>query len=101
VNKQNEMNKMKNKEKLYKVKIYPITHEEIYIRVPKGVEINQQILENSSYFDDWYNFEPPQIMGCKVRCEFTEINPLKLPKIDYEDLDNFPSLDEDGYIYHE
>ena len=46
---------MNKTDKVYKVEITtPI--EEFYLRVPKGVEINEEILTNSGYFDDWWEY---------------------------------------------
>ena len=44
--------------KVYKVIITsrPV-EQKFYLRVPKGVEINQEILENSSCFEDWWDEE--------------------------------------------
>ena len=47
---------MRSTDKVYKVRV--VTQKEMFIlRVPKGVEINQEILENSCYLEEWKNQE--------------------------------------------
>ena len=50
---------MRKTYKTYKVKISPMIQDTVILRVPKGVEINKEILKNSGYFDDWWREEPP------------------------------------------
>jgi len=85
---------MKNTDKVYEVKINPIIDETVLLRVPEGVEINQEILENSWYFEKWY-FESPPILtpNTKLRFELSEVDKELWNDSDY------PSLDEDGDIH--
>jgi len=85
---------MKNTDKVYEVKINPVINETVLLRVPDGVEINQEILENSWFFEDWY-FDSPPILNpnTKLRLELNEVN-----KELWNGYDS-PSLDEDGDIH--
>ena len=83
--------------------ISPKVQESIILRVPKGVEINQEILENSGYFDDWYDFEPPILIGKDVRLEFSEIPEefLKQHSFYRWKRDKDPTLTKDGDITYD
>jgi hypothetical protein len=74
----------KNKDQVYKVKVIKL-QEEFILQVPKGVEMNQEILENSSYLDEYKNKEDVSISFSKVD-----------KKLWLED--KHPSLDRDGTI---
>ena len=93
----------------FMMKITPKIEREILLLVPKGVEINQDILENCSCFEDWWdeeqivvygtqlNVNPKSNIEIKSNIEFREsFNTdddlgLPLPR-------DLLILDEDGYI---
>ena len=100
--------KDKNNDRLVMVKITPKIEEEILLLVPKGVEINQEILENCSCFEGWWdeekivvydtqlNVNPKSNLEIKSNIEFREsfntVDDLGLPR------PHLLILDEDGYI---
>ncbi len=88
-----ETNKIKTTDKVYKVKITPMIEEEIFLRVPKDVELTQEILEDSGYFDGWYNEEPPSLIGGTCRLEIGEVDK------ELWTTDKDPILDNDGDIH--
>ena len=47
---------MKDTDKVYKVRVMKLEEEDI-LRVPNGVEINKEILEDSWYLDEYKNKE--------------------------------------------
>ena len=55
--------KDKNNDRFVMVKITPKIEEEKLLLVPKGVEINQEILENSSCFEGWWDEETIVVYG--------------------------------------
>jgi len=65
---------MKDTDKVYRVKITPLVEDIILLRVPKGVEINEEILRKDSYFEDWYDFDPPTLYGKDIRLEISEVD---------------------------
>ena len=67
---------MKNTDKVYKVRVMKIEEEEI-LRVPKGVEINKEILEDSWYFD---KFEEEDDDGR----DFTTLFSISFSEVDKE-----------------
>lgn len=75
---------MKNTDKVYKVKVTTL-EEEFILQVPKGVEINQDILENSWYLDEYKNQE-------YVNVSFSEVD--KELWVEHE----HPLLENDGTI---
>ena len=99
----------KNNDRLVVVKLTPKIEQEELLLVPKGVEINQKILENCSCFEDWWDEETIVVYGTdlnvnpksnleiksniEVRESFTSVDDLGLP---------LPSrlliLEEDGCI---
>jgi len=102
--------KDKNNDRLVVVKITPKIEEEKLLLVPKGVEINQEILENwIGRFEDWWdeekivvystdlNVNPKSNLEIKSNIEFresfTSVDDLDLPLPS-----NLLRLDEDGRI---
>ena len=101
--------KDKNNDRLVVVKITPKIEEEKLLLVPKGVEINQEILENCSRFEDWWdedtivvygthlNVNPKSNLEIKSNIEFresfTSVDDLDLPLPS-----NLLILEEDGCI---
>ena len=101
--------KDKNNDRLVMVKITPKIEEEKLLLVPKGVEINQEILENSGCFEDWWdeekivvydthlNVNPKSNLEIKSNIEFresfTSVDDLDLPLPS-----NLLILEEDGCI---
>ena len=101
--------KDKNNDRFVMVKITPKIEEEKLLLVPKGVEINQEILENSSCFEDWWDEETIVVYGTHLnvnpksnleiksniefRESFTSVDDLDLPLPS-----NLLRLDEDGRI---
>ena len=100
--------KDKNNDRLVVVKLTPKIEQEELLLVPKGVEINQEILENSSCFEDWWdeekiviydthlNVNPKSNLEIKSNIEFREafgVDDLDLPLPR-----NLLILDEDGCI---
>jgi len=60
---------MKDTDKVYKVKVTTL-EEEFILRVPKGVEINQEILDNSCYLEEWKNQKYVNVSFSEVDKEF-------------------------------
>jgi hypothetical protein len=83
---------MKDTDKVYNIKITPLVEDNILLRVPKGVEINEEILRKDSYFEDWYDFDPPTLYGKDICLEISEVEDKELWSEDH------PSLDRDGDI---
>ena len=89
------MKQLDRTDKVYKMIVSPyypprMTEHEYLLRVPNGVEINQEILENSSFFEDeWCKelFPTPSSL-----IEFGEVEDKELWSDDY------PSLDKEGTI---
>ena len=92
--------KDKNDVRFVMVKITPKIEDQILLRVPKGVAINQMILENSGYFDDWWEYERfvnPNICGSTPNIKFSQV--LGFDDLDVNELGkDIPTLDEDGII---
>ena len=105
---------MKDTDKVYKVKVTTL-EEEFILRVPKGVEINKKILENSGYFDDWWedgNGTPILSPETKSKITFRQLEKGTNLMDEYvvvergdedEDIviqwdDDYPTLDKDGWI---
>ena len=82
--------KDKNNDRLVMVKITPKIEEEKLLLVPKGVEINQDILEKSWFFDDEWSEEP--IHHPSSRIEFSEVDKELWVK------NKHPILEKDGDI---
>jgi hypothetical protein len=75
---------MKDTDKVYNVKVMEL-QEKFVLRVPKGVEINQEILENSWYLDEYKNKE-------YISISFSEVD--KQLWMEHE----HPVLEKDGDI---
>jgi len=75
---------MKDTDRVYNVKVMEL-QEEFVLRVPKGVEINKEILENSWYLDEYKNKE-------YISISFSEVDKELMSEED------FPSLDKEGTI---
>ena len=117
-------NKMKRTDKVYRVTITSIPlnyfdyqiEQKTLLRVPYDVEINKKILENSGYFDDWWedgNGTPILSPETKSKITFRQLEKGTNLNDEYvvvergdedEDIviewDNniYPTLDKDGYI---
>ena len=101
--------KDKNNDRLVMVKITPKIEEEKLLLVPKGVEINQEILENSSCFEGWWdeetivvygtdlNVNPKSNLEIKSNIEFRE-SFTSIDDLDSPLPSNLLILDEDGCI---
>jgi len=78
-------------DKYYKVIVSPKIEEHIYLRVPDGVEITEEILKNSWYFQDYWSesFLP---VNPESRFEFNEVVKDLWDEIEH------PTLDKDGDI---
>jgi len=81
---------MKNTDRVYRVKVTPDVEHNYLLRVPEGVEINQDILEKSWFFDDEWSEEP--IHHPSSRIEFSEVDKELWVENEH------PLLDEDGTI---
>ena len=84
---------MKDTDKVYRVKITPLVEDNILLRVPKGVEINEEILEKSWFFEDeWCEelFPTPSSL-----IEFSEVEDKQLWNYKH------PSLHKNGDIHYE
>ena len=81
---------MKDTDKVYKVKITPDIELNILLRVPKGVEINEEILSKDYMFEDYWREDP--IINPRCRIEISEVKDKELWSEDH------PSLDRDGDI---
>ena len=75
-------------DKYYKVRITPKLESYLVLRVPKGVQINEEILEESPFFEDWYSESPPFCGGLNVHLELEELDEKSIKNIDYLTLDN-------------
>ena len=75
---------MKNTDKVYKVKVMEL-QEEFVLRVPIGVEINEEILGNSWYLDEYKNKE-------YISISFSEVDKEHWVK------NKHPILEKDGDI---
>lgn len=71
-------------DKYYKVKVMEL-QEQFVLRVPIGVEINEEILENSWYLDEYKNKED-------ISISFSEVD--KELCVEYD----LPLLEKDGDI---
>ena len=101
--------KDKNNDRLVVVKLTPKIEQEVLLLIPKGVEINQEILENSSFNEGWWDEETIVVYGSdfnvnpksnleiksniEVRESFTSVDDLDLPLPS-----NLLILEEDGCI---
>ena len=81
---------MKNTDRVYRVKVTPDVEHNYLLRVPEGVEINQDILEKSWFFDDEWSEDP--IHHPSSRIEFSEVD--KELWVEHE----HPLLENDGDI---
>jgi len=92
---------MKDTDKVYLVIVspdFPHIEHEYLIRVPEGVEINEDILKKSWFFDDeWVDLiRSPQGLGIppsRIEC-ISEVNKELWS-------DDYPSLHKDGNIHYE
>ena len=81
-------------DKYYELLITPDYEDSLVIRVPEGVEITEEILEKSSFFENWYE-EVPVLCGRDVCIEFEEL-------VDqFPNDDDIPTLDKDGDITYD
>ena len=102
--------KDKNNDRLVMVKITPKIEEEKLLLVPKGVEINQEILENCSCFEGWWdeekivvydtqlNVNPKSNLEIKSNIEFRVYKGFDVDDLDSPLPPHLLILDEDGYI---
>lgn len=63
---------MKDTDKVYRVKITPLVEDIILLRVPKGVEINEEILRKDCHFEDYWSEDP--IINPRCRFEISEVD---------------------------
>ena len=84
---------MKDTDKVYKVKITPDIELNILLRVPKGVEINEEILSKDYLFEDCWSEE--HIYNPSSRLEISEVD--KELWNDYV----HPSLHKNGFTHYE
>lgn len=87
---------MRKTDKVYNVKVTPHIEHNYLIRVPKGVEINKEILENSGNFDNEWSEEPMHTLASCV--EISEVD-KELKELWNDGGD--PSLHKDGTIHYE
>ena len=81
---------MKDTDKVYNIKVIPDIEDNILLRVPKGVEINEEILSKDYMFEDYWSEDP--IINPRCRLEISEVEDKELWSEDH------PSLDRDGDI---
>ena len=86
--------KMKDTDKVYNVKVIPDIEDNILLRVPKGVEINEEILRKDCHFEDYWSEDP--IINPRCRLEISEVKDKEL----WNDYDH-PSLHKNGFTHYE
>ena len=89
---------MNKTDKVYKVEVTtPI--QEFYLRVPKGVEINQEILENLDYVEDWWDTSAESDLWFRDICR--KDRTASFSEVDKElwDEQEHPELGKDGKTY--
>ena len=87
---------MKDTDKVYNVKVIPDIEDNILLRVPKGVEINEEILRKDCHFEYYYDYEPPTLYGVDIRLEISEVENKQLWS-EGKDL----SLHKNGFTHYE
>ena len=84
---------MKDTDKVYNVKVIPDIEDNILLRVPKGVEINEEILSKDYMFEDYWSEDP--IINPRCRLEISEVKDKELWSEDH------PSLHKNGFTHYE
>ena len=85
---------MKDTDKVYNIKVIPDIEDNILLRVPKGVEINEEILSKDYMFEDYWREDP--IINPRCRIEISEVENKQLWS-EGKDL----SLHKNGFTHYE